>query len=70
MQTDISQAEGKQIMPGTQLTSFQALSVYPRIEISLSASQTDDRFYLSHPGPDKIACIQCIGCIGAHVLCH
>ena len=28
------------------LTSFPALSVYPRVEISRSASEIDDRFYL------------------------
>ena len=29
-------------------TSFPALSVHPRVGISLSASKTDDRFYFSH----------------------
>ena len=30
---------------GNLVTSFPALSVYPRVGISLSASVTDDRFY-------------------------
>ena len=30
------------------VTSFPALSVYPRVGISLSESETDVRFYLSH----------------------
>ena len=34
---------------GKSLTSFPALSVYPWVGISLSASETDDRFYLSRP---------------------
>ena len=39
-------------MPETQLTSFPVLSVYPRFEISLSASESDVRFNLTvsvHP---------------------
>ena len=32
-------------MPETRQTSFPALSVYPRVGISLSASEADDRFY-------------------------
>ena len=32
-------------MPEAHLTSFPALSVYPPIGISRSASGTDDRFY-------------------------
>ena len=38
---------GQRIMLETQQTSFPALSVYPWVGISLSASETDDRFYLS-----------------------
>ena len=53
MQTEISQPEGKRIMPETsftsfpvfsvdpRVTSFPALSVYPRVGISRSASETD-----------------------------
>ena len=47
MQTEKSQPLGQQIMPETQWTLFPALSVYPRVGISLSASETDGRFYLS-----------------------
>ena len=36
-------------LPSGQATSFLALSVYPRVGISLSASETDDRFHLSLP---------------------
>ena len=48
MQTEKSQPSGQWIMPETQLTSFPALSVYPRVRISLSASETDVRFYLCY----------------------
>ena len=41
------QPSGQRIMPRTRLISFPALSVYPRVGISLSASTTDDRFHLS-----------------------
>ena len=34
-------------MPETRQTWFTALSVYPRVEISRSASEIDDRFYFS-----------------------
>ena len=33
-------------MPETRQTLFPALSVYPPLEISQGASETDDRFYL------------------------
>ena len=45
-------------------TSFPALSVYPRVGISLSASETDDRFYLStllprtHSIPSRYAALK------------
>ena len=42
MQTEKSQPKGKQIMPETRVTEFTALSVYPRVGISRSASETDD----------------------------
>ena len=42
MQTEKYQPEGKRIMP-----EFPALSVDPRVGISLSASKTGDRFCLS-----------------------
>ena len=42
-----SQPSGQHIMPETRLTSFPALSVYPRIGISRFASETGDRFYLA-----------------------
>ena len=38
---------GSTIMPEMRFTEFPALSVYPRVGISLSASETDVRFYLS-----------------------
>ena len=40
--TGISQPEGKWIMPETRFTSFPALSVGPRVEISRSASGIHD----------------------------
>ena len=46
MQTEESQPSGQRIMSTTRLTLFPALSVYPRDLISLSESETDDRFYL------------------------
>ena len=46
MQTEKSQPSGQRIMPEIQKTSFTALSFYPQFRISLSASQTDVRFYL------------------------
>ena len=48
MQTEKSQSAGQRIMPETRKTSFPTLSVFPRVWISGSASETDDRFYLSH----------------------
>ena len=48
MQTEKSQPEDKRIMPETRLTSFPALSVDPRVGISRSVSEIDDRlFFLS-----------------------
>ena len=41
MQIEKSQPERKRIMPETRFTSFPALSVDPRVGISLSASETD-----------------------------
>ena len=40
MQTKKSQPEGKLIMPETRFTEFPALSVDPRVGISLSALET------------------------------
>ena len=40
-QTEKSKFEAKRIMPETRQTSFLALSVYPRVGISRSASETD-----------------------------
>ena len=45
MQTKKSQPEGKRIMLETRFTKFPALSVDPRVRISLSASKTNDRFF-------------------------
>ena len=45
--TEKSQPSGQRIMPETRFTSFSALSVDPRIGISQSVSETDDRFCLS-----------------------
>ena len=45
MQTEKSQPEGKWIMPGTRFTSFPALSVDPRVGLSRSASETNDRLF-------------------------
>ena len=47
MQTEKSQPWGQRIMPETRFTEYPALSVDPRVWISLSASKTDHRFYLS-----------------------
>ena len=47
MQTEKSQPSGQRIITETLQTSFLALSIYPRIGMSLSASKTDDGFYLS-----------------------
>ena len=44
MQAEKSHPEGKRIMPETRLTEFPALSVDPRVGISWSAMETDDRF--------------------------
>ena len=45
MQTEKSQPLCQRIMPETRLTSFTALSVYPRIGISLSAAESAGRFF-------------------------
>ena len=45
MQTEKSQPEGKRIMPETRLTEFPALFVDPGVQISRSASGTDDRLF-------------------------
>ena len=42
MQTEKSQPKGKRIMQETRCTSFLALSIDPRVGISLSAMGTDD----------------------------
>ena len=42
MQTEKSKPEGKRILPETRVTEFPALSVYPRVGISRSASEADD----------------------------
>ena len=41
---------GQRIMPEMRFISFPALSVYPRVWISRSASKTNYRFYLSQSG--------------------
>ena len=41
MQTDKAQTEGKQIMPETRFAEFPALSVDPRVGISVSVLETD-----------------------------
>ena len=46
MQTEKSQSEGKRTMAETKFTEFQELSTDPRVEISPSASETDDRIFL------------------------
>lgn len=46
MQTEKPQLSGQRILPKSRLTSFLALSVYPRVRIPRSTSGTDDRFYL------------------------
>ena len=45
MQTEKTQPEGKQIMLEMRFTKFPALSVDPRVGISRSASETNDRLY-------------------------
>ena len=47
MQTEKRQPSGQRIMPEMSFIEFPALSFDPRVGISLSASKTDDRFYLS-----------------------
>ena len=47
MQIEKSQPSGQRILPETRLASFPALSVNPRVGISLSAFKADVRFYLS-----------------------
>ena len=42
----MSEASDQRIMPETRVKFVPASSVYPRIGISLSASMTDERFYL------------------------
>ena len=44
MQAEIFQPSGQCKMPETR---FPALSVYPRVGIFLSSSETDERFYIS-----------------------
>ena len=46
MQTEKSQPEGKRIMLETRFTEFPALSVDPRVGISLSTSDPDDWLFL------------------------
>ena len=41
MQSEKSQPAGKRILPDTRFTEFPALSVDPRVGISLSALETD-----------------------------
>ena len=44
MQIEKSKPKDKRIMPETRLTEFAALSIDPRVGISLSASKTGDYF--------------------------
>ena len=61
METEKSQPSGQRIMPETRQTSFPALSVHPWVGISRSASETDDRVYLS--------LLKCLGaCLGGHAV--
>ena len=54
MQTEKSQSEGERIMPETRFTEFSALSVHPRVGISRSALDTDDRlFFLTIIGKSR-----------------
>ena len=46
MQTEKSKPSDQRLIPETRQTSFPALSVYSRVGISRSASETNDRFYL------------------------
>ena len=46
MQTEKSLPKGKRIMPKTRFTEFSALSVDPRMGISLSASTIDDLLFV------------------------
>ena len=48
MQTEKSLPKGKRIMPKTRFTEFSALSVDPRMGISLSASTIDDLLFVLH----------------------
>ena len=45
MQTEKSQPEGKRIMPETRFTEFPALSVDPKVGISLSASEINELLF-------------------------
>ena len=47
MQTEKSKPSSQRKMSETRQTSFLALIIYPRVEISRSASETDVRFILS-----------------------
>ena len=42
MQIEKSQPKGERIVSQTRFTSFPALSIDPRVEISWPASETDD----------------------------
>ena len=48
IQTEKSQPEGKWIMPEMRFTEFPELSADPRVGISQSASETDDRLFFLH----------------------
>ena len=54
MQTKKSKPEGERIMPETRFTEFPVLSVDPKVEISQSASETDDRYHFCYTYAIKI----------------
>ena len=49
-----NQTSGQRIMPETRKTSFHALSIYSRVEISRSASETDGSFYFGLKGSHNV----------------
>ena len=53
MQTEKSLHKDKRMVPETRFTEFPALSVDPRVGISLIFSETDERFYSNAGKPDK-----------------
>ena len=69
MQTEISQPEGKRIMPETRFTSFPALSVDPRVT-SFPALSVYPRVGISRSASESYVCLFFLHMTLKIIICH